>query len=398
MTLVTDTQDLTQGSHVDPQSLAGRVPDASRAARTTSFSPDDFPVPTGREEEWRFTPVDRLGELFADGTTSGHLDWATELPEGVTLTEISSDEARALAPRAPGDRAAVQAFARGGGAMHLRIPADAELDEPVRVRLTGTGGEPVFGHLVLTAGRHSRATVILEHDGTADYSEFLTISTEDGADLTVVTLQRWADDAIHLGQHEAVVGRDASYRHIAVSLGGAIVRLNSNVHYAGPGGEATLLGVYFADAGQHLEHRSFVDHTAPKTTSLVTYKGALQGESARTVWVGDVLIRAEAEGIDTYELNRNLVLTDGARADSVPNLEIETGQIEGAGHASSTGRFDDEQLFYLMSRGVPEDEARRLVVRGFFADIIAKIGVPEVQETLMTAIEEELAAEMGGAA
>jgi Fe-S cluster assembly protein SufD len=282
--------------------------------------------------------------------------------------------------------------------MHLRIPADAELDEPVRVRLTGTGGEPVFGHLVLTAGRHSRATVILEHDGTADYSEFLTISTEDGADLTVVTLQRWADDAIHLGQHEAVVGRDASYRHIAVSLGGAIVRLNSNVHYAGPGGEATLLGVYFADAGQHLEHRSFVDHTAPKTTSLVTYKGALQGESARTVWVGDVLIRAEAEGIDTYELNRNLVLTDGARADSVPNLEIETGQIEGAGHASSTGRFDDEQLFYLMSRGVPEDEARRLVVRGFFADIIAKIGVPEVQETLMTAIEEELAAEMGGAA
>jgi Fe-S cluster assembly protein SufD len=398
MTLVTDTKDLTQGSHVDPQSLAGRVPDASRAARTTSFSPDDFPVPTGREEEWRFTPVDRLGELFADGTTSGHLDWATDLPAGVTLTEVGSEEARALAPRPPGDRAAVQAYARGGGAMHLRIPAEAELDEPVRVRLTGTGGEPVFGHLALTAGRHSRATVILEHDGTAQYSEFLTITTEDGADLTVVTLQRWEDEAIHLGQHEALVGRDASYRHIAVSLGGAIVRVNTNVHYAGPGGQATLLGVYFADAGQHLEHRSFVDHTAPRTTSLVTYKGALQGESARTVWVGDVLIRAEAEGIDTYELNRNLVLTDGARADSVPNLEIETGQIEGAGHASSTGRFDDEQLFYLMSRGVPEDEARRLVVRGFFADIIAKIGVPEVQETLMAAIEEELEAEMGGAA
>jgi Fe-S cluster assembly protein SufD len=108
-----------------------------------------------------------------------------------------------------------------------------------------------------------------------------------------------------------------------------------------------------------------------------------------------VLIRAEAEGIDTYELNRNLILSDGARADSVPNLEIETGEIAGAGHASSTGRFDDEQLFYLMSRGVSEEQARRLVVRGFFADIIAKIGVPEVVGTLMEAIEQELATDMG---
>jgi Fe-S cluster assembly protein SufD len=398
MTLVTDTKDLTRGSHVDPQSLAGRVPDESRAARTTSFEPDDFPRPTGREEEWRFTPVDRLGELFADGTGSGRLEWSTDLPAGVTLTEIGTDDARLLAPRAPGDRAAVQAVARAAEARHLQVPADAELGQPVRVHLTGTGGQPVFGHLAITAGRHSHATVIIEHDGTAEYSEFLSVNAEDGANLTVVTLQRWDDDAIHLGQHEAVVGRDASYRHIAVTLGGAIVRVNTNVHYAGPGGQATLLGVYFADAGQHLEHRSFVDHTAPRTTSLVTYKGALQGESAHTVWVGDVLIRAEAEGIDTYELNRNLVLTDGARADSVPNLEIETGQIEGAGHASSTGRFDDEQLFYLMSRGVPEEEARRLVVRGFFADIVAKIGVPEVQETLMDAIEEELATDMSGVA
>ena len=113
------------------------------------------------------------------------------------------------------------------------------------------------------------------------------------------------------------------------------------------------------------------------------------------MWVGDVLIRASAEGTDTYELNRNLVLTEGARADSVPNLEIETGEIKGAGHASATGRFDDQQLFYLMARGIPEDEARRLVVRGFFASVVGRIGVPEVQERLMAAIERELA---GGAA
>ena len=144
-----------------------------------------------------------------------------------------------------------------------------------------------------------------------------------------------------------------------------------------------MLGLYFADAGQHLEHRLFVDHAVPHCRSHVTYKGALQGEEAHTVWIGDVLIRAEAEGTDTYELNRNLVLTDGARADSVPNLEIETGEIVGAGHASATGRFDDEQLFYLQSRGIPDDEARRLVVRGFFADVIDQIGIPEVQERLL---------------
>jgi Fe-S cluster assembly protein SufD len=113
------------------------------------------------------------------------------------------------------------------------------------------------------------------------------------------------------------------------------------VHYDGPGGQAELLGLYFADAGQHLEHRLFVDHNEPKTISNVDYKGALQGEGAHSVWVGDVLIRKAAEGIETYESNRNLVLTDGCRADSVPNLEIETGEIEGAGHASTTGRFDD---------------------------------------------------------
>ena len=122
----------------------------------------------------------------------------------------------------------------------------------------------------------------------------------------------------------------------------------------------------------------------------MTYWGALQGDGAHTVWVGDVLIRASALGTDTYELNRNLVLSEGARADSVPNLEIETGRIEGAGHASATGRFDDEQLFYLQSRGIPEALARRLVVVGFFAEVLERIGVPAVTERLLARVEEEL--------
>ena len=396
-------EDAAENTHLDPQGQIGgdhRIPDESRAARTRSFEVADFEVPNGREEEWRFTPVDRLGNVFSDTPTDTEgehaASYTVEAPEGVIQGVLGQGEAPRGTVLVPEDRGAVVASANTEQALHVQIPANAELAEPVRISVHGNGqGRRSNAHYVLESGTHSKALVILDHTGESDHTGNLEVLVGDGADLTVVTLQRWDDQALHLAQHEALVGRDATYKHIAVSLGGGIVRMNSNVRYAASGGDATLLGVYFADAGQHLEHRSFVDHNAPQCTSLVTYKGALQGDSARTVWVGDVLIRKEAEGIDTYELNRNLVLTDGARADSIPNLEIETGDIAGAGHASSTGRFDDEQLFYLMSRGVPEDEARRLVVRGFFADIIAKIGVPEVVDTLMAAIEEELSLTMG---
>jgi Fe-S cluster assembly protein SufD len=378
------------GAAAHTDSAAAFVPDQSRAERTASFDVADFPVPGGREEDWRFTPVKKLAALLADGA-AGRLEWSSKLPEGVTTSTITSAEAQGLGILPPQDRAAVVAGAAADGALLLDIPAEAELDEPVRLSLVGQGGEPVHGHLVVRAGRFSKATVVVEHTGSARYSQLVSVVTDDGSDLTVVSVQRWADDAQHLAQHDALVGRDARYKHLSVTLGGEVVRVNANVRYAGPGGDATLLGVYFADAGQHLEHRSYIDHNAPHCKSRVTYKGALQGETARTVWVGDVLIRAEAEGTDTYELNRNLVLTDGARADSVPNLEIETGEIEGAGHASATGRFDDLQLFYLQSRGISEDEAKRLVVRGFFADIIREIPLADLRDEITAAIEEELA-------
>jgi len=378
------------GATAHTDSAAAFVPVQSRAERTASFDVTAFPLPTGREEDWRFTPVKKLAGLLAEGAT-GSLELSASLPAGVTTSTITSEQARGLGVLPPQDRAAVVAGAAADGALLIDIPAEAELDEPVRLSLVGRGGEPVHGHLVVRAGRFSKATVVVEHTGTARYAQLVSVVTGDGSDLTVVSVQRWADDAQHLAQHDALVGRDARFKHLSVSLGGEVVRVNANVRYAGPGGDATLLGVYFADAGQHLEHRSYVDHNAPHCKSRATYKGALQGETARTVWVGDVLIRAEAEGTDTYELNRNLVLTDGARADSVPNLEIETGEILGAGHASATGRFDDLQLFYLQSRGITEDEAKRLVVRGFFADIIREIPLADLRDEITAAIEEELA-------
>ncbi len=375
---------------IQPGGSKGPVPDASRAERTASFDLADFPVPTGREEDWRFTPLDRLGGLHedtvvADGKVVVEVDAAPE----VRVEQVRRGDPRLGRAGAPGDRVAAQAWRSFDTATVVAVPAEAVTSRPTVASLRGEGGT-AFGHLLVELGHHAEATVILDCAGSATYADNVEVVLGDGAKLTLVAVLDWADDAVHLSQHNIKVGRDAQVRSIVVTFGGDLVRICPQVAYDGPGGDAELLGMYFADAGQHLEHRLFVDHAVPSCRSNVVYKGALQGQDAHTVWIGDVLIRAAAEATDTFELNRNLVLTDGARADSVPNLEIETGEIEGAGHASATGRFDDEQLFYLQARGIPVDEARRLGVRGFFAELVARIGVPEVQERLLAGIDAEL--------
>lgn len=371
-----------------------QVPAASRSERTRSFSVADFPQVTGREEEWRFTPVRKLSDLMEDAGTGEKLALQQDLPAGVSCEAIDAAAAQRLGALTPEDRPAAIAANQAPGVLHYDVPAGTELDAPVIIHADGVDGQTVHGQILVTIGANAKATIVVEHEGRARYSEHLSILVGAGAEVTFATIQLWEDGSVHLGQHDALVGKDAQFKHIAISLGGDIVRLNSNVRYDGPGGEAELLGLYFADAGQHLEHRTYIDHNTPKATSNVLYKGALQGTDARSVWIGDVLIRPEALGIDTYELNRNLILTAGARADSVPNLEIETGEIEGAGHASSTGRFDEEHLFYLMSRGIPEVVARRLVVRGFFNEVIQQIRVPEIENVLNEQIEEELSRSM----
>lgn len=362
------------------------VPDVSRADRVRSREVSDFDVPTGREEEWRFTPLHKVRALFEPTPDQGAVSVSVRGDDpAVTLTDHAADASVAR----PGDRAAAVAQAGAAVRRTVRIAPEAVVSEPVHVDLVGAGGRGAVD-LVIDVGAFAKATVVLDHTGDAQFAGTVGIRVGDSANVTVVSLQSWDRTATHVGQHDAVLGRDSSFRHIAVSLGGDLVRLDVNVEYTAPGASSECFGVYFADAGQHLEHRLFVDHSAPKCTSNVVYKGALQGQDAHTVWIGDVLIRAEAEGIDTYELNRNLVLTEGARADSVPNLEIETGQIEGAGHASATGRFDDEQLFYLQARGIRPLQARRLVVRGFFAEILQQIGIEDVEERLLSVVEQRL--------
>ncbi|MDR3081071.1 MAG: Fe-S cluster assembly protein SufD [Streptomyces sp.] len=370
------------------------IPAASRAERFTSYDVEAFEVPGGREENWRFTPMKRLRGLH-DGTAvaSGEITLEADAAPELKIETVGRDDSRLGQAGVPSDRIAAQAYSSFAKATVVTVPKETKASKPSVLRVHGPGeGKVAYGHLQVRAEAFAEAVIVLDHVGSGTYADNVEFVIGDGAKVTVVSVQDWADDAVHVSEQHLKLGRDAGLRHTVITLGGDLVRISPTATFADKGGDVDMLGVYFADGGQHQEHRLFVDHAVPNCKSRVGYKGALQGEGAHTVWIGDVLIRAAAEATDTYEFNRNLVLTPGARADSVPNLEIETGEIEGAGHASATGRFDDEQLFYLQSRGIAEEAARRLVVRGFFHEILVKIDVPEVRERLEAAIEAELEA------
>ncbi|WP_283608154.1 Fe-S cluster assembly protein SufD, partial [Mycolicibacterium poriferae] len=376
------TQDLTQA--VEGSALSA----VNKGEIFSSFDVDAFEVPGGRDEIWRFTPLKRLrglhdGSAGSNGRATGSAGITVTERPGVTVETVGRDDERLGQAGAPTDRVAAQAFSSFDTATVVTVARDTEVSEPIEIAITGPGeGAVAYGHLQIRVEELSRAIVVVDLRGSGTYADNVEILVGDSAGVGVIWIADWADDMVHVSSHHATLGKDAEIGHVNVTLGGDVVRTTATVRYTAPGGDAQMLGTYFADDGQHFESRLLVDHAHPNCKSDVLYKGALQGDpdsakpDAHTVWVGDVLIRAAATGTDTFEVNRNLVLTDGARADSVPNLEIETGEIAGAGHASATGRFDDEQLFYLRSRGIPEEAARRLVVRGFFNEIIAKIAVP----------------------
>lgn len=365
--------------------VALQGPPKTKSQALRSFDAADFPALTGREEEWRFTPLKRLRGLATTlDPASAKLSHEGDLPDGVKLSHVDSVEPILT----PFDR--ISALAHGKADGVTLIVVDGVVDRPAVVNVIGGGAGLAYARTFIKVGLFAEAVLVLDQQGTATLADNVEVSIADGANLTLVTVAGWDRDAVQAQHVRFRLGRDARVVHVHVSLGGDLVRQYTSVEYTGRGGDMEAWGLYFAGAGQHLEHRLLVDHSVPDCRSYVGYRGALQGDDAHTIWVGDVLIRAEATGTDTYEINRNLVLSDGARADSVPNLEIETGEVAGAGHASTTGRFDDEHLFYLMSRGIPQDEARKLVVRGFFAELLGKIPVAELRDRLGDSIEGRL--------
>ena len=396
---MTDTTTPATGTPAPVTDRYGVPVGATKGDQFTSFDVNAFEVPSHKDEIWRFTPLKRLRGIHDGSAVSatGRLLVSLAERDGVTVETVGTDDDRIGRAGAPRDRVAAQAFSSVEEATVITVAKETELDEPVHITVDGPGeGELAYGHLQIRLEQFANATMVVDQRGGGTIAENVEFVVGDSAHLEVVLIQDWDNDALHLAGHHLQVGRDATLTYTVVTFGGEVVRIAPVAGFTAPGGKVTLNGLYYADDGQHIEHRLLVDHSVPNCSSEILYKGALQGDAksnlpdAHTVWIGDVLIRAEAEGTDTYEMNRNLVLTDGARADSVPNLEIETGEIAGAGHASAVGRFDEEHLFYLMSRGIPEEVARRLVVRGFFGEVINRIGVPEIRDRITEAVEAEL--------
>src|SRR5690606_37309027 len=367
----------------------GLGPVQSRAARFSACAVTEFEPVSGTEIQWKYTPLKTVRPLLDETLDGSPSELETSVTGGIAIDWVDRGHENIGRAGTPEDRASANAWSHFEKALAVTVSGEEHSEAMVKRSGLGTAGRAA--HTVIVAKPNSRGLVVLENSGDALLSENLEIVVEEGADLTVVSVQEWADSAVHLASHFASLGKGARLKHVVVTLGGSVVRVNPSTHLVGEGADAELYGLYFADAGQFIEHQVFVHHDAAHTKSRVNYKGALQGDSAHTVWIGDVLIGQKGTATDSYEQNRNLLLSDGARADSVPNLEIETGDIVGAGHATTSGRFDDEQLFYLQSRGIAEEEARRLVVRGFLGEIVQKVGVPELERRLEEAIEAELA-------
>ena len=386
----------------DQQTVANVVRNATthnnKGDLFSSFDVEDFDVPGGRDEVWRFISLRRLRGLHnGQFAPQAPVQIAVDGPSEVSVEQAPLTDERVTAAGAPVDRVAAQAWTSSDHATLISVPANVELAEPITVTITGAGVDAAtFGTVVVETGANSAATVVVRYTGSGTHADNVNWVIGEGSRVDAVVDADWALDTVHVGQQSIVVKRDATLRHHVAAFGGEVVRITPRLAFAAPGGDAELTGVYFADAGQYIENRLLVDHAVPNCRSNVLYKGALQGDKssklpeARTCWVGDVLIRAEAKGTDTYETNRNLVLTDGARADAIPNLEIETGEIAGAGHAATVGRFDDDQLFYLRSRGIREEDATRLIIRGFFNEVLNQIPVESVREELISRVAGEL--------
>ncbi|PLS30244.1 ABC transporter permease [Bifidobacterium margollesii] len=379
----------------DPYAVPALMPSsADKAPR--SFDPDDFPMPTRKQDDWRYTPIDRIEEFFEPFRPSGEttvevsaIDGSALPEDHVKLYQTKLGEAPSGTVSKPTDRAAAVEWRSGSTATVVEL--SGELNIPVLIKVKGAGLDLDALHLVIKAADKAHGDVIVEHEGKSRLAEGVEITTGRDSHVSATFIQEWDPQSKHVGNHRIHVGAGASLRHSVVTLGGDVVRLRMDQDFGGDQGELNMLGIYFVDPGQHIENRTMVVHNHPACKSRVVYKGALDGKGAHSTWVGNALIQPTAPGTDSYELNRNLVLTPGAIADSEPNLEIENGNIIGAGHASSVGRFDDEELFYLQSRGIPETEARKLVVRGFFAELIEEIGIPSISEHLMDVIDRRLA-------
>jgi Fe-S cluster assembly protein SufD len=287
---------------------------------------------------------------------------------------------------------ALHAAFRTGGTFVL-VPDDTRIELPVQsLTYLDADGAAVFPHTLLVVGRNAELTFIdryVSPDLTRAFSDAIAeIHVGEGAHVRYVSIQEWGGGVTHLGVQRATVGRDATFRSLNIGFGASLARAEAETVLAEPGAFSEMLGVFFADGEQHFDHRSIQDHVAPNGTSDLLYKGALRDHS-RAVYSGWVHVRPDAQKTNAMQTSRNIVLSEHAKADAIPNLEIEANDVR-CGHAASVGPVDEDAIFYLMSRGIPHDEAERLIVSGFFQEVLDRVALEEVRAGAEQAIQDEL--------
>jgi Fe-S cluster assembly protein SufD len=380
-------------------------PDYVQSLRKAAFEEfRSLPIPSQETEEWRYTDLSSFDLDFRPVPPRHALTTSNQPLEGTGVIFCDLDRAAeehpelvepALHRLVPTDRTkftALHGAFRAGGTF-LYVPRDVRIELPLQcVTSLHDDGTAVFPHTVLVAEEGADVTLIdryVSPDLPRAFSDAIAeISLGDGAHVRYASIQEWGSGVTHLGIQRARVGRDAEFRSLAIGFGASLARAEAETVLAGAGGFSEMLGVFFADGTQHFDHRSMQDHVAPQCTSDLLYKGALR-DASRAVYSGWVHVRPGAQKTDAMQTSRNIVLSEHAKADAIPNLEIEANDVR-CGHAASVGPVDEETVFYLESRGIPRAEAERLIVTGFFQEVLDRVVLPEVRRNAELAIQEEL--------
>jgi Fe-S cluster assembly protein SufD len=374
-----------------------------------------LPLPTTKDEHWRFTDlsgfdpdawtangagaiaasasmldVDAAGVAYA-GEAGLEIENA---PAGIRFERLTDDHPLLHSLVGWDEKFAAHNAALWQHGLLVHVPRDVVLEQPLYVRIANTvEGGSLFWRLLVVAEPGSRFTVIEEHASAspdlAGYSNAaVEIVVQDGAKVEYVSVQNLSRATWHFASHHARVERDAELDWVAGGFGSAKGKVRIQNDLAGPGATSRVTGAYFADGTQHLDYDTFQEHIAPDTTSDFAFKGALR-DTARAVWRGMIRVEEGAQKTNAYQENRNLLLSKTAHADSIPGLEILANDVR-CTHGATLGQVDREQLFYLMARGLPRAEAERLIVRGFFQDVLDRVELEPVREALAAALEARI--------
>ena len=399
-----------------------------------------LPIPSQETEEWRYTDLSEFDLSFAPFAPGGRAENLDGVPaeilaaagnvgaraglqiqrnsevmtthlapelaaKGVIFTDLDraaeerpdlvEPHLHALVPSSRTKFTALHAAFRSGGTF-LYVPPAVTVDLPLQTMTwLDADGAAVFPHTLIVVGEDAEVTFIDRFASpkvTRALSDAIVeIHAGPASRVRYASIQEWGEGVTHLGIQRARLSRDAEFRSLAIGFGASLARAEAEAILDAPGGFSEMLGVFFADGTQHFDHRSEQDHRAPNCTSDLLYKGALRDHS-RAVYSGWVHVRPGAQKTDAMQTSRNIVLSEHAKADAIPNLEIEANDVR-CGHAASVGPVEEETLFYLESRGIPHDEAEQLIITGFFQEVLDRVQIAEVREGAAAAVRGELARE-----